>query len=288
MSSTAETATTVAALRPLTTREFASFQALIYREAGIWLSEAKRALVVGRLQRRLRVLELSSFSDYLSRVEADPDERVQMLNCICTNETHFFREPAHFDFLDRFVIPQWKMQAGRGEREKRVRIWSAGCSTGEEPYSLAMTLLEHLEGWEVQILASDLSTKVLDHAVAAVWPLAKSSEIPQNYLKKYMLRGTRNSEGKMKAGLELREAVQFHQVNLNDDRYPVVGRFDAIFCRNVMIYFDAESKKRVCDRLLDRLAPTGYFFVGHAESLTGITPRVQTVVPTVYRLKDGE
>lgn len=273
-------------VRSLTAKEFAAVQSLVRREAGIWLSDAKRALVIGRLQRRLRILSLSSFSGYLDRVQSDPLERIEMLNCICTNETHFFREPAHFDFLERFIIPLWRVQAARGERETCTRVWSAGCSTGEEPYSLAMVLLEQLAGWDVQILATDLSTRVLDRAVAGVWPLAKAAEIPKRYLRKYMLRGTRSQDGKMKACGALQAAVAFQQVNLNDDRYPVIGRFDLIFCRNVMIYFDAQAKSHVCDRLLDHLQPDGHLFVGHAESLAGITSRVESVIPTVYRLKE--
>lgn len=262
--------------------EFAAFQKLIYAEAGIHLSDAKRALLVARLNPRLRQLELDSFGRYLNRVREDPLERTRMLDCICTNETQFFREPGHFDWMATKLAPRWKDEVKRGLREPRIRVWSAACSTGEEPYSIAMCLLEHFSEWDVRVTASDLSTKVLDQAVRGVYPLSRASAIPPRYLKKYMLKGTRSREGFMRAGQALRDVVSFHQVNLNDDVYPLHGSFDLIFCRNVLIYFDTASKTRVVEKLLQRLSPGGYLFVGHAESLSTITERARAVIPTVY------
>lgn len=282
-------------IRPITDREFALFQELIQREAGIHLTPAKKPLLVGRLSRRLRVLGLKSFGDYYRLVmERGSAELTVLLDCICTNETHFFREPRQFEFLEQRLFPEWEDQAASGKRSRRVRVWSAACSTGEEPYSLAMMLWDHFpstSGWEIEILATDLSTRALKLAEDGVWSIEKAKEIPPKYLKSYMLRGTRSQEGKMKVCPALRSMVRFERANLNRDLLPVMGLFDLIFCRNVLIYFNNESKTRVVERLLNHLAPTGYLFVGHAESLNSLTDRVWSVIPTVYVLawkKDSE
>jgi len=270
--------------RVLTVREFRLFQALIHREAGIHLSEAKKVLVEGRLARRLRDLGLD-FADYYRLVEGDPQERVHMLDCICTNETHFFREPRQFEFLERDVFPEWRARAEAGRRGRRLRVWSAGCSTGEEPYSVAMAFLAAFppaSGWEIDIVATDLSTRVLDRAQAAVWPIDKAREIPGPFLKAFMLRGTGPEDGRMKAGPLLRSCVRFQRVNLNAEPFTFAGRFDLVFCRNVLIYFDAAAKARVVGRLLERLDPHGYLFLGHAETVTGLNARTRSVGPTVY------
>ncbi len=278
-------ATAAGALRSVSDAEFARFQALVQEEAGIWLSPAKRALLAGRLAKRLRELGLAAFGDYYDLVVADEAERIRMLDRISTNETHFFREPRHFELLTERVYPAWRAEADAGRRSRRIRAWSAACSSGEEPYTLAMTLLAAFPpggGWEVEILASDISTRVLQRASEAVWPIAKSKEIPPAYLKAFMLRGTGSQEGRMKAGPEIRSLVRFVRLNLNDEAYPAVGQFDLLFCRNVLIYFNAATKARVVERLLGHLAPSGYLFLGHAECLSGMTDRLRTVVPTVY------
>ncbi len=270
-------------------KDFLGYQRLIYREAGIHLAAVKKALLVGRLSRRLRELGGMSYRDYLARVEEDAAERARLIEAVCTHETRFFREPRHFELLEREVLPRWRKQGfagppgGKGAR--RVRVWSAGCSTGEEPFSLAMALRHALPeeaGWDIEVLATDLSARVLERAREAVWPLEKSADIPSVYLKAYMLRGTGSQEGRMKASPELRALVRFERVNLNDERLPVGGRFDLVFCRNVLIYFDAQSKARAVDRLLDRLAPHGLFFLGQAESLSGMPRRMRTIIPAVY------
>jgi chemotaxis protein methyltransferase CheR len=267
---------------------FRGFVAVIRRESGISLSDAKKALLVGRLARRLRELGMSSYEAYLERVETDADERVLMLDAIATNETHFFREPAQFAFLRERVFPRWLEEASLGKRPRRVRIWSAGCSTGEEPYTLAMLLASFFpRDWDLEVLATDLSTKALARARAAVWPIERAREIPPALLKTYMLRGTGPEEGRMKAGPDLRQIVRFERLNLADERWDSDERFDAILCRNVLIYFDAEGKRRAVSRLLDHLAEGGFFFVGHAESLNGITDRVRPVMPCVYSAVDA-
>jgi chemotaxis protein methyltransferase CheR len=276
---------TEGALPRLRGREFSLLRDLIHKEAGIYLSEAKRALVVGRLSRRLRELRLRSFDAYYRVVEADDEERVRMLDCICTNETHFFREPRQFEFLEERVFPEWIARGASGSIPRRIRAWSAACSTGEEPYSLAMTLLAHFppgSGWEIDILATDLSTRALERAKAGLWRVEKAAEIPLGHLKAFMLRGTGAQEGVMKAGPGIRSVLRFARVNLNEARYPVGGPFDLVFCRNVLIYFDSASKARVVSRLLGQLAPEGHLFLGHAESLAGLTDRARSVGPTVY------
>ncbi len=262
--------------------DFVRFQTLIHEEAGIWLAPIKKALLAGRLGRRLRTLGIAAWRDYYELVISDEAERVRMLDAICTNETHFFREPRHFEFLAERVFPAWREQADAGRRPHRVRVWSAACSTGEEPYSLAMTLLTAFPtGWELEVLATDLSTKVLERAQGAVWPMEKAAEIPEAHRKAFMLRGFGAQEGLMKAGPEIRSIVRFARVNLVGD-WPASPPFDLVFCRNVLIYFDRAVKARVIERLLGRLQPQGYLFLGHAESLGGLTSQVQPVVPTVY------
>jgi chemotaxis protein methyltransferase CheR len=266
--------------------EFALFQELIQRESGIHLSGSKRALLVGRLSRRLRQLGLTSFAAYYRLVmEEDGEERVFLLDQISTNETSFFREPAHFEFLEEVVFPDWRRRAAAGGMLRRVRAWSAGCSTGQEAYSLAMSLLTHLppaHGWQVDVLATDLSTRALDGAEEGEWPVEKAEEIPEPFRKRFMLRGRGAGEGRMRAGPEICAVVRFGHLNLNDEVYGLAATFDLIFCRNVLIYFAKEAKSRVVDRLLERLSPGGYLFLGHAERLTGVPDHIQGVGPSIY------
>ena len=280
-------------IRPLTDREFTAFQALIYQDAGIYLSDVKKALLVGRLSRRIRELGLDSFGAYYDHVvdPRNPTERVELINAICTHETHFFREPRQFEYLEQVILPRWRAAAETGQRPKRVRAWSAGCSSGEEPFSIAMSLLSLCppsQGWTVEVLATDVSTRVLERARAAVWPIARSAQIPPAYLKRFMLRGKGEHFEEMKAGPEIRAAVRFSQLNLNTGPYSIAGDFDLIFCRNVLIYFNAASKERAVRQLLARLVPDGYLFLGHAETLNGLVEQPvpsaapRAAIPTVY------
>jgi chemotaxis protein methyltransferase CheR len=265
---------------------FAKYRDLIYREAGIALTDQKKSLLVSRLAGRLRELGLASFAEYYRLVE-DPaaiEERGRLLDRICTNETHFFRDPRQFLFLNDQIFPRLEAEAERTGR-KRVRAWSAACSTGEEPYSIAMAMLHRFPaatGWQVEVVATDLSNKVLAVARAALWPIDKAEDIPPHYRKEFMLRGTGSQMGKMKAGPEIRGVVSFTRMNLNDPVYSVGGIFDVIFCRNVLIYFDKESKAKVVDRLMTHLAPDGCLFLGYAETTTTITDRLVSVGPNVY------
>jgi chemotaxis protein methyltransferase CheR len=273
-------------LHPLSDAEFLLFQKLVYSEAGIWLSEAKKALVAGRLARRIRQLGFKSYRQYYRTiVDGDEAERVLMLDSISTNETHFFREPQQFEFLDDVVFPRWLADAQLHARPRRARIWCAGCSTGEEPYSLAMALLAaspEFADWDIRITATDISTRVLERAKSALWPVGKASEMPAHLLKRFMLRGVGPRTGQMTVSSEVRSMVSFARLNLNKPPFLAIGPCDLIFCRNVLIYFDQESKRRAVDALLNQLAPDGYFFTGHSENLTLITDRVCTVRPTMY------
>lgn len=274
--------------RQISESDFRRFQQLIYSDAGIWLARAKTALLVGRLAKRLRHYGLKSFRQYYDLVVNSPEERIQMLNAISTNETRFFREPQHFELLRASIFPRWKHQAATGSRNRKIRVWSAGCSTGQEPYSLAMLLLDHFpadSGWQIEIVATDISTRALEIARKAIWPAEKAGEIPRHYLKAFMLRGIADQVGRIKAGSEIRSLIQFFRLNLNEPGYPLAGKFDIIFCRNVLIYFDLNSRERAHRRIASFIAPGGYFFVGHAETLHAMSSSLTTIIPTVYTRK---
>ena len=269
----------------LSTREFGLFQRFIHAQTGIYLPEAKKALVVARLSRRLRSLGVPSFAGYFDLVTRDREEQTVMLDSICTNETRFFREPRQFEFLASDVLPRWRQRGEDGLMPKKIRAWSAACSTGEEPYSLAMLLRTHFPleaGWTVEILASDISTKVLAAAREGVWPIERADDIPVEYRRAYMLRGVRSEEGKMRAQPNIRSLVEFRRLNLNEEQYPVEGSFDLIFCRNVLIYFNRETKAAVIDRLTRHLSPAGLLFLGHSETLHSAAHALRHVGPTAY------
>jgi chemotaxis protein methyltransferase CheR len=268
-------------------REFTLFQKLIENQAGIFLAPTKTALLEARLGKRIRELGLTSFSAYYAHLLEDRSghELITMLDRITTNETQFFREGRQFEFLSQLLVHDWTAQAEAGFRDRHVRVWSAGCATGEEPYSLAMVLWHHLPpsaGWEIEILATDISSRALDRAEQGIWPIEKAKDIPPDYLKRFMLKGTGKQDGKMKAGAEIRSIIRFERLNLNEGTYPVTSRFDLILCRNVLIYFEATRRAKVVDRLLEHLAPAGFFFVGHAERLNGLTNKVVSILPTIY------
>lgn len=266
---------------------FVKFQQLIYRETGIWLSESKTALLCGRLARRLRALQLFSLSEYYQVVSQpdQQDERMLMIDAITTNETRFFREPKHFEYLAHTVFPHWRKLADQGLRSRKIRIWSAGCSTGEEPYSVAMLLEKHFpgnEGWEARILATDISTRVVSAARNGIYGIASHADIPRDLLQRFMLKGHAQHEGKMKVAPEIRQMVEFKRLNLSDESYPFNEPFDAIFCRNVLIYFDAVAKTRVVEKLIRHLSAQGLLFIGHSENLHGVTRGLSSVASTVY------
>jgi len=266
---------------------FQKFQKLIYAETGIWLGSSKTALLCGRLFRRLRELEITSLKKYYECV-SQPDqheERARMIDAITTNETRFFREPRQFEFLVQKVFSRWQADAERGARPKKIRIWSAGCSSGEEPYTVAMLLARYLpaeEGWDARLMATDISNRVLEKARKGIYPLSRASELPKDLLHSFMLRGTAEREGEMKVKVEIQRMIDFRRLNLNDESTVVEGPFDAIFCRNVLIYFDSASKQRVVTTLVQHLMSSGLLFVGHAENVNSMTTQLRSLEPTIY------
>lgn len=263
---------------PITDKEFGLFQRLIYKIAGISLADTKKVLLVGRLQKRLRYHQLATFSDYY-RFLASGQQREElqvMVDLLTTNETYFFREPKHFEFLRDEILP-------RRRDGTTFRIWSAASSSGEEAYTMAMMLAEHLRDSAWEVFGSDISTQVLDKARAGVYPLERTTDIPPAYLAKYCLKGIRSQQGSLMVSPELRRHVSFEQINLTQTVPASVGEFDVIFLRNVMIYFDIETKRQVVANLLPRLKAGGWFIVGHSESLNSINDTLQAVRPTIYR-----
>ena len=257
--------------------EFKQFQSLLYDIAGISLSAQKKPLVCGRLAKRLKAHQLDSFGDYLRLLKngAQPDELQIAIDLLTTNETYFFREPKHFEFLAAKVLPAWR--PGRP-----FRVWSAACSSGEEPYSLAMLLAERLGDSAWEIIASDLSTRVLEKAGSSHYPMERAKDIPRPYLLKYCLKGVGAQDGTFLIDPGLRKRVSFVQINLTK-RLPEHGEFDVIFLRNVMIYFDQKVKQETVARLLPRLRPGGHFMIGHSETLNGISSALQPLAPAIYR-----
>ena len=263
----------------ITAQEFGQFQAWIYGKAGIRLSEEKWALVCGRLHRRLREHGLTRYGDYFQRFLADsagPEAEIA-LNLLTTNETYFFREPKHFDFFRHKILPRVPL-------DHCFRVWSAACSTGEEPYSLAMVMAEARGDGFWEILASDINSSVLVKAAQACYPLERLKGIPEALVRKYCLRGVRSQEGTFIINRCLRERVRFLRVNLIED-LPALSEVDVVFLRNVLIYFDYETKVEVVNRLVKRLRPEGFFIVGHSEILHGMNESLTMIAPTVYQRK---
>jgi chemotaxis protein methyltransferase CheR len=265
--------------------DFAVLAGIVQNATGIHLPAHKREMVTSRLLPRLRELGLSTFESYRMRVQDDPEERLRFLERMCTHETRFFREPEHFQGLEQSIYPGWLAAARAGERSRKVRVWSAACSTGQEPFSFAMHLHHHLarEGFEIEVLATDVSTRVLTLAQQAVWSDSEVPNIPAPLLKAYMLKGMRSQAGKIAASDELRALVRFERLNLNDASYRLPSSFDLVICRNVLIYFDGPTRLRVCEQLLSHLKPGGYLILGHAESVLGRHERLKAMGSTIYR-----
>jgi chemotaxis protein methyltransferase CheR len=265
----------------LTDRELAAIARLVYTESGITLHDGKRALVMARLQKRLRSGGFTSFSAYLKHVEADAsgEELTQLLDAIATNHTSFFREPQHFEILRTRVLP------GATGHGRRIAIWSAACSTGEEPYTLAMELWSHLGDAapsQARLLASDLSTKALRTARSGVYRMDRVEGVPLEVLRRHFERGLGAQAGYARVADHVRRMVEFRQLNLLS-MPPLHETFDVIFCRNVMIYFDRDVQQRVVAMLERYLSPGGYLFISHSESLNGVTHGLSWIAPAVYQ-----
>ncbi len=266
-----------------TEQDLERLRKLIYQHTGIHMAENKRDLIYGRLTRRLRALDLKNFNDYCRFLEeGDPEELEAFRNAVTTNLTAFFREAHHFDYLAGKLLPRLMHEK---RMERRLRFWSAGCSTGEEPYTLAMVVLEsspELARWDVKILATDLDSRVLDHGRQGVYELDNIQRSLGPRLKRWFLRGKGPFEGKARVKPELKELVDFQQLNLMHD-WPMRQPFDAIFCRNVLIYFDKPTQKKLFERFAKLLPLNGHLFIGHSESPLDLTDRFELIGQSIYR-----
>jgi chemotaxis protein methyltransferase CheR len=267
---------------PFSDAEFAFIRVRVEQHAAIKLPDTKRQMVYGRLVRRLRELRIGSFAEYVAllRDDAGGPEFVNLINAVTTNLTSFFREKHHFDVLREKVIPEF---VTRNSAKRSLRIWSAGCSTGEEPYSIAMTVLDCLPaGWDLKILATDIDTKVLATASAGVYGEDRIRSLPDTLKRRGFLRGRGESSDKVRVRPEFQQPISFKQLNLME-AWPMRGQFDFIFCRNVVIYFDKPTQQRLFDRFADQLVDDGYVFLGHSETMHNLTTRFRLLGQTVYQ-----
>jgi chemotaxis protein methyltransferase CheR len=273
----------------ITDREFELFRRLIVEESGISLTEHKRPLLCARLGRRLRQLSLSSYTEYYEYLRTRDDtraERRELINSITTNKTNFFREAHHFDLLKTRVLEPLAAAASKGA-PRRLRIWSAACSTGEEPYSLAMTVadvLSPLADWDIRILASDIDTDVLAHAERGVYPREAAQAIPLAYRRRWC-KPRRDQTFEVEPSL--RQLVTFREINFVREPWPIRVRFDVIFCRNVMIYFDRDTQTRIYTRFHELLRANGHLVAGHSENLMFMAPLFEPIGNTVYKRRSS-
>lgn len=266
----------------LKSSDYKRIQQLIFSLAGITIPDGKQVMVQGRIAKRMRELTLNSADDYLSLLEqrTDRNELQLFVNCLTTNKTDFFREEHHFKFLAKQVFPLWL------KNNKPLRIWSSACSTGEEPYSIAISAFESsLPSDKFQIIATDIDTDVLRHAINGTYPEDRVCDMPKHTLLKYFSREKGDGVSTWKVTSELQQSIQFKQFNLNSCPWQFQNCFDVIFCRNVMIYFSLETQRNLIAKFADALSPGGYLAVGHSESLYGISDQFEPIGDTVYKLK---
>jgi len=264
--------------------DFRSLSKLAYEQAGIVLAESKRNLIYGRLSRRLRALELSTFRDYRAYLTGagGAGEMQNFVNSISTNLTKFFRESHHFDHFRSTVVVPYAQARGRGNR--RLRIWSAGCSTGEEPYTIAVILqreMADIARHDVRILATDIDTEVLAKAAQGEYPENSIEDVPKAY-RNYFEQNPGGRGSTVRLSAATRSLIAFRQLNLLNT-WPFRGQFDAVFCRNVMIYFDTPTKAALVERFVERLIPGGWLYIGHSESLLGSHNGLKLMGRTIYR-----
>ncbi|TQV84317.1 protein-glutamate O-methyltransferase CheR [Exilibacterium tricleocarpae] len=260
-------------------KNFADIKQIAYRQTGITLTDHKKNMIYGRLARRLRSLGLKNFNQYCELIaESGNQEMGDFVNSITTNLTAFFREGHHFEFLEQEVFPALRT---KNLPQKRVRIWSAGCSTGEEPYSLSIVMQEHLPtaGWDVRLLATDLDTEVVAHARRGVYSGDRVDSVSEERRQRWFLKG---GDDQAKVKPQLQKIITFKPLNLLNP-WPFSGPFDVIFCRNVVIYFDKDTQKKLFNRYADILADDGYLFIGHSESLHRVTDRFRSLGRTIYQ-----
>ena len=263
----------------LTEKDFKFVQWFIHKNAGIHLTDQKYAMVYGRVSRKMREKGVVRFADYREIIEHSKPEQIAFVNALTTNKTSFFREQHHFDYLEKTLVPKWIKQ-----RKQEIRIWSAGCSTGEEPYSY-LAALSHANAFEhfskVALLATDLDTNVLAHAKAGVYDEEAIDSIPKSYLKGNFVKGKGEFIGKIKCAKKLQQQVVFKQLNLLE-KWPMTKKFDLISCRNVMIYFDKKTQKMLIDRFCQQLNEGGSLFIGHSESVGPDCQQFEHLGNTIY------
>ncbi|MGP0595092.1 CheR family methyltransferase [Nitrospira sp. T9] len=269
----------------LTDKEFELFKHLIYQQVGIKLDEPKKTLLVSRLGKRLRDLHLSSYQAYYDCVsgKGGEEELIKLLDLVSTNKTEFYREPVHFDFLRDQVLPEV-------QSSKTLRIWSSASSSGEEPYTIAMTLsdaIADINRWDIKILASDISTRMLAKASSAIYEEERVSQLPNDLVKRHFLRGKGPQSGKLQVRPQVARLVAFRRINLMDPTFPIRSQLDVIFCRNVMIYFDRPTQAKLMEKFFRYLRPGGYLFIGHSESLQWIDHQFTYLRPTIYQKPVG-
>ena len=273
----------------LSDKEFKRLSTFIEAKSGIQMPISKKSMLTARIQKRLRLLKMHSFSDYVDLVldPRDPtQELIHFLDIVTTNKTDFFREPNHFNFLTQTAIPDLMERQGAGIG-RPFRIWSAPCSTGEEPYTMAMVIQEFAAdhpGFKVQILGTDLSTRALKQAENGVYEMDKASPVPLALKRKYMLKGKDRASPRVRMTQDMRAMIRFHHLNFMDPDYRIPQPMDVIFCRNCLIYFDRPTAESIVNKLCRHLIPGGYLFIGHSETLNKLKVPVEQVAPTIYQL----
>jgi chemotaxis protein methyltransferase CheR len=272
----------------ISNRDFERLSKFIHESCGIRLPQAKKTMIEGRLRKRLRALGIESFAKYcefLFSSEGMASEYIHMIDVVTTNKTDFFREPDHFDYLSGTVLPELARCRRPGAR-RRLNVWSAACSTGEEPYTLAMVLCEFGQacpGWDFSILATDISTAVLEKARLGIYEHDRAIPIPMTLRKKYLLRSKQKDRELVRVTPELRSCVQFRRLNFLEEEYGISDRMDVVFCRNALIYFDRPTQEKIVKRFMKHMLSGGYLFVGHSESLHAMDLPLEQTGTTVYR-----
>ncbi|KJU81888.1 methylase of chemotaxis methyl-accepting protein [Candidatus Magnetobacterium bavaricum] len=275
----------------LSEKDFQRLSHFVHTEVGIKMPPAKKTMLEARLQRRIRTLQMRGFTEYLNFVFSPAgveSELIHLIDAITTNKTDFFREPQHFEYLVNKTLPELMRTQGAGIRRK-LMVWSAGCSTGEEPYSLAMVLSDFSEKNDIDfmIIATDISTKVLDKAKSGIYEEDRVIPVSNQMKKKYLLRSKDKSKGLVRIVPGLRELIRFRRLNFMDSDFGFRETMDVIFCRNVVIYFDKKTQERLLNQFARYLARGGYLFMGHSETLNGLAVPFVQVAPTIYRLPHG-
>ena len=265
-------------------KDFEVLKKIVSEHTGIVLTDAKRNMVYGRLARRLRALDITRFSEYIAIVNDDEQELVNFINSVTTNLTAFFRENHHFEYLTEKLLPSL---LEKNKDTRKIRLWSAGCSTGEEPYSLAITLSEFFEDypdWDVKILATDIDTNVIAKAASGIYSIDRLEGLDPALIKRWFVKGKGDKAGMVKVRRELQDLISFKQLNLLQS-WPMKGEFDFMFCRNVVIYFDKPTKINLFERYANIIASRGFLFIGHSETLFQISDRFDSLGGTIYQKK---